>query len=169
MDCKKCQDALPDLLLDPGSAASTAAGAHLKECQACSEELRSLQKTFGLLDMWEAPEPSSYFDQRLAVRLREEQAQAPLSWMERLQQRLMLNTGRNFRPAAAGALGLVLLVVGGGTIANQAGGFHKNQTQVSATVVDLQILDKNDQALQEMDQILQDDGSSEDIGRTPST
>ena len=169
MDCKKCQDALPDLLLDPGSLASTAAGVHLEECRACRDELRSLQETFALLDMWEAPEPSPYFDQRLAVRLREEQAQPPLSWMERLQQRLTLNTGRNFRPAVAGALGLVLLVVGGETVANQTGVFHRNPPQVSATVVDLQILDKNDQAFQEMDQMLQDDGSSDDDGGTPST
>lgn len=171
MDCKKCHDALPDLMLDPGSAASEAAGDHLKECRACSDELRSLQATFTLLGMWETPEPSPYFDQRMAVRIREEQAQAPLSWLERLQQRLTLNTGRHFRPAVAGALGFVLLVIGGGTVANQTGSFHKDQPQqVSATVVDLQILDKNDQALQEMDQMLQDDGPSDDLeGGTPST
>ena len=69
---------------------------------------------------WQAPEPSPYFDQKLAVRLREEQAEAPAGWFERLKTRLLFNTGRQFRPAIAGALALVLLV-GGGTFADLSG------------------------------------------------
>ena len=66
----------------------------------------SLEATFALLDAWQAPEPSPYFDQKLAVRLREEQALAPAGWFERLKSRLLFNTGRQFRPALAGALGI---------------------------------------------------------------
>jgi hypothetical protein len=34
--------------------------------------------------------------------------------------------------------------------------------ETSATVTDLQILDKNDQVLQAMDQLLQEDGATDD-------
>ena len=79
-----------------------------------------MQATFALLDTWEAPEPSPYFDQKLAVRLREEQAHSPAGWFEQLKSRLLFNTGRQFRPALTGALALILLVAGG-TVANFAG------------------------------------------------
>ena len=102
-----------------------------------------MEATFALLDVWQAPEPSLYFDQKLAVRLREEQAKAPEGWFARLRTRLLFNTGRQFRPALAGALALVLLI-GGGTVANLS--YHSG-VEASATVTDLQIFDKNDQAL----------------------
>lgn len=113
------------------------------------------------------PEPSPYFDQKLAVRLREEQALAPAGWFERLKSRLLFNTGRQLRPALAGALALVL-IVGGGTFADMSGFLHP-KPQVSAAVEDLQILDKNDQALQTMDQLLQDGGSADDATTPPSS
>jgi hypothetical protein len=89
------------------------------------------------------------------VRLREEQANAPEGWLERWRSRLLFNTGRSFRPAVAGALAVVLLV-GGGTFA----GFHFTGGQTSATVNDLQIFDKNDQAIHTMD--LLDEPSNDD-------
>lgn len=167
MICHDCQSALPDLLLDPTALSNAAAREHLKSCAACNEELRSLEATFALLDSWQAPEPSPYFDQKLAVRLREEQASPAAGWMERVRSRLLFNTGRQFRPLVAGALALVLLVAGG-TFADLSGFPHSTKTQVSATVNDLQILDKNDQALQTMNLLLQDDGSSADDSAGPS-
>jgi anti-sigma factor RsiW len=160
MNCKKCQSALPDLLLDPGSAANTTARAHLATCASCAAELASLEATFALLESWQAPEVSPYFDQKLAVRLREEQQAAPAGWFERLQSRLMFNTGRQFRPAMASALALALLI-GGGTFGMTNLPRPSAKTEASATVRDLQILDKNDQALQQMDQLLQDDSPSD--------
>ena len=41
--------------------------------------------------------------------------------------------------------------------------------EASATVQDLQILDKNDQALQTMDQLLQDDSAGDDSATAPPT
>jgi hypothetical protein len=99
--------------------------------------------------------------------LREEQAMEPAGWFERLKSRLLFNTGRQFRPALVGALALIL-VIGGGTFANLSGLGH-SVPQTSATVQDLQILDKNDQAMQTMDQLLQDDGSGEDAATPPSS
>ncbi len=116
-----------------------------------------MQAVLGLLDMWRAPEPSAYFDQKLAVRLREEESKAPAGWFEQVKARLLFNTGRQFRPALAGALALVLLI-GGGAFADLSTS-PPHRIAASATVQDLQILDKNDQALQTMDQLLQDDGS----------
>ncbi|HEX3374538.1 MAG TPA: hypothetical protein VHS13_10035 [Edaphobacter sp.] len=160
MNCKDCQSVLLDLLLEPGAHSNTAARSHVASCAKCNHELKSLEATFALLDSWEAPEPSPYFDQKLAVRLREEQAKPPAGWFERMKARLLFNTGRQFRPALAGGLALILLV-GGGTFANLSG-FGRSTPQVSAAVQDLQILDRNDQALQTMDQLLQDDGPGDD-------
>ena len=156
MTCNR-QSRLPDLLLNPASAGDP----HLKSCPDCQEELRSLQQVSALLDTWTAPEPSAYFNQKLAVRLREEIAAPPASWWEKLQTRLQLNTGAHFRHALAGALGLAL-VVGGGTAASLSGILSPHHPQISATVQDLQILDRNDQAVQEMDQLLDDNSGATD-------
>ena len=155
MNCKDCQSVFLDLLLDPGAPSNAAARSHIESCAECKQEFESLEATFALLDTWKAPEPSPYFDQKLAVRLREEQALAPAGWFERMKGRLLFNTGRQFRPALAGALALIL-VVGGGTFADLSGLPRTRRPQTSAAVQDLQILDKNDQALQTMDQLLQE-------------
>jgi hypothetical protein len=84
-----------------------------------------------------------------------------------MKSRLLFNTGRQFRPALTGALALILLV-GGGTVANFSIATN-GSPEVSATVQDLQILDKNDQAFQSMDQLLQDDGQAEDPSGPPSS
>jgi hypothetical protein len=167
MNCHDCQSALPDLLLDPAAPSNTATRAHIDSCTECRQELETLQATMSLLDTWEAPDPSPYFDQKLAVLLREEQAKAPAGWFERMRSRLLFNTGRQFRPALAGAFALALLI-GGGTFANLSD-LHVAKSQASATVEDLQILDKNDQALQTMDQILLDDSSADEAGVPPSS
>jgi hypothetical protein len=168
MNCKDCQSVLLDLLLDPGAPSNAAARSHLESCDKCNQEFKSLEATFVLLDTWKAPEPSPYFDQKLAVRLREEQARAPESWFERLKSQLLFNTGRRFRPALAGALALILLI-GGGTFANLSGFGRRSSPQASAAVQELQIFDKNDQALQAMDQLLQDDGPADDAAASPSS
>jgi hypothetical protein len=164
MNCQHCQSVLSDLLLDPKAASNAAARQHLASCPSCNEEFKALEATFALLDTWQAPEPSRYFDQKLAVRLREEQVQAPAGWFERLKTRLMFNTGRQFRPALAGGLALLLLI-GGGTVASFSNFSSPQSPEASATLQDLQILDKNDQSLRMMDQLLQDDaGSTDDNG-----
>lgn len=180
MNCKSCQTALPDLLLEDsidakdaigsgvcqtGSTTKSHAMAHLAACSACAKELASLQATMSLLDSWESPQISPYFDQKLTVRLREEQAAPAAGWFEQLRTRLLLNTGRQFRPALAGALALVLVVGGGGFGILSVS--HPTPVEASATVKDLQILDKNEQALQQMDQLLQDDQAPADNAGGP--
>ncbi len=163
MNCKDCQKELADHLFEPelSEASSSPLGAHLADCEPCSRELAELRETMSLLDAWDAPEPSPYFDQKLAVMLREEQAKAPAGWMERMKERLLFNTGRQFRPAMAGALALAVLL-GGGSFAGLTVFHHSNtKVQASAAVEDLQILDRNDQAIQQMDQLLQDDDDND--------
>lgn len=157
-DCKSFAKELPDLVLTPGAMPSLAAAAHLRTCPPCAEEYRSFQDTFAALDRWVAPEPSAYFDQKLGVRLREEQAAPAMSWLERLQTSLTLNTGRTFRPLTAGALALAL-IVGGGSLYTFYPGAQPaaHAPGASATINDLQILDRNDEAFQQLDQLQQDD------------
>ena len=158
MNCKTFQNELPDLVLTANAKPSVAAVAHMRACPPCAEEYLSFQSTFATLDMWQAPEPAPYFDQKLAVRVREEQAAPKMTWLESLKARLLFNTGRSFRPVAVGALALAL-VVGGGGVA-----FYPANTptvpQTSATVNDLQILDRNEQAFQQLDELQQDDDNS---------
>jgi anti-sigma factor RsiW len=84
----KCEQ-LRDELLDLASARATAsaeAQAHLDACENCARELASLRQTMNLLDEWQVPEPSPYFDQRLKARVREESAKAAPGWLEWLRK-----------------------------------------------------------------------------------
>ena len=167
MNCKDCQLSLPNLLLDAAALSNDAAREHLAACASCNEQFSSLKATFDLLDSWKAPEPSPYFDQKLAVRIREEQAAPPAGWFERMRARLLFNTGRQFRPAMVAALALVI-IAGGGTAADLS--LHSSApVQASATINDLQILDNNAQAIQTMDQLMQDDASSDDSATPPQS
>jgi len=138
----KCQE-IEDLMLDAAAGAGApvpALNEHVRGCAACAAKLADMQKTMALLDEWQAPEPSPYFDTRLAARMREERAKpqraAWLAW---------------FRlPVLAGALGLILMM-GGGIRWFTAGHFGSGTTvsdKVVATpgtaVGDLQALDKNE-------------------------
>jgi anti-sigma factor RsiW len=154
MNCKTCQAELPNILFDPAAPRNAAARAHIATCTECARELASFEATMALLDAWQSPEISPYFDQKLAVRLREEQASPAPGWLERIRTRLLLNTGRQFRPALATAMAL-LLIAGGGTVGITAFQ-HSQPVHVSAAVNDLLILDKNQQALQQVDQLLED-------------
>jgi hypothetical protein len=56
----------------------------------------------------------------------------------------------------------LLLIAGGGTVGITAFQQRPQPVQASATVNDLQILDRNEQALQQMDQLLQDAAAETD-------
>ena len=152
MNCKDCQSRLPDLFLSRTSSAEV--NSHLSACQACREELESLQATFALLNTWQAPEPTVFFDQRLAAHLREEVTQPRLGFFGHLRDRILFGSSVQLRPALAGALAFAL-IVGGGAFA----GINAFQpaAQPSATVHDLLLLNQNQQAIQQLDQLLQED------------
>ena len=168
MNCTHCQNALPDLLLDPNSTQALSVQAHLSSCASCQEELAQLHATFALLDSWTAPEPGPWFDGRLRARLREETAAQPEGFFERLRSTLLFSTGRQLRPVLAGALALVL-VVSGGTAVTVSHVLHPDAVEASAAVQDLQIIDRNDQALQTMDQLLQEDATDDGSAAPPAS
>jgi hypothetical protein len=71
MKCDQVRETLPDLAagsLEPSAEMQE----HLHACAPCAERLQEFRQTMALLDTWEAPEPSAYFDTRLQARLRGE-------------------------------------------------------------------------------------------------
>jgi anti-sigma factor RsiW len=81
MTCKEARE----YLLDGDERNSVAElNEHLNACASCAQELESMQRTMALLDEWQAPEPSPYFDSRLRARLREVAAE-PRSWLSWLR------------------------------------------------------------------------------------
>ena len=92
MNCNQIHELLPELAT--GMDAAPEVQKHIASCASCEVHLRDLQKTMALLDEWQAPEPSPYFDTRLQARLSQERreerrremarpAAGWLSWMWR--------------------------------------------------------------------------------------
>ena len=131
---------------------------HIAECAECAEELASMEKTWKVLDEWQAPEPSPFFDAKLYARLREEQATPPATLFERAKAWLLYSTNLQMRQLAAGSLGAALLIIGGGTFA-----LLDQQVapvpQTSATVRDLQSYDGNAQLFQQLNALDGDEDS----------
>ncbi|HTU51881.1 MAG TPA: hypothetical protein VMF56_14915 [Acidobacteriaceae bacterium] len=152
MKCEKLQSYLPDMIFDP-TRVPTEAMQHVKECAGCAGELKELQATMQLLDSWKAPEPSPYFDTRLAVRLREAREFEAPGWMERLRLRLLFGSNLHLRPAVAAVFALLVIVSGGsymGVVSLNHTVAPSHPQAVSATVNDLELLDSNAQTLQQL-------------------
>lgn len=165
MDCNTCRTNLLELLDADGAASRPEVAAHLAACAHCRAELEELRATFALLDEWQAPEPTPYFDQRLHARLREAAAAKPEGLWERISSFVKFSTGRQFRPAMTGALAAVLLLAGSGTYFGLEG--FGSKVAPSATVNDLKVLDNNAQVEQQLDQLL--DNSNDDGGASPTS
>jgi hypothetical protein len=121
--------------------------------------LASLESTWKLLDQWQAPEPSAFFDAKLYARLRVEQTTTPASFFERAKAWLLYSSNLHLRPLAAGALATVL-VVGGGTFALLDYEQVAPVAQTSATVRDLQSYDGNAQMFQQLNALDGDEDSA---------
>jgi hypothetical protein len=164
MICRKVKANLENLLFDPESVPADVRS-HVKECTACSQELASLEATMNLMDEWQAPEPTAYFDSRLAVRLREEQRAEPAGLLERIRARVLFGSNVHLRPLAVGALAL-LIIIGGGTYAGLMTSNPAAPIKASATIEDLKSLDDNAQVFQQLNALDQNDqgdsGSSSD-------
>src|SRR5271156_6275721 len=79
MKCEEIREMMPDLASGLMGMSPEIDG-HLAGCAACSGKLNEFRRTMALLDEWQAPEPSPYFDVRLRARLREEAARPPAGW-----------------------------------------------------------------------------------------
>jgi len=163
MKCTEIRELLPDLAAGMGPARPEIEN-HLVSCAECAGKLQEIRKTMALLDEWQAPEPSPYFDVRLRARLREEAA-APatggLNWLR--------------RPALAVALA-VLMVASmtflrfNGKIMDLTGATQSPMAQMDAgpgtAVGDLQALDKNHDLYSDFD-VLDDLEVQSDVTANP--
>lgn len=146
--CKKTEEHLADLLLDP-SAAPDEARKHVGACEGCRRELDELRATMGLMDAWEAPEPSPYFFTRLNARMREVRAAQPAGWLNRLRARFVYGPRMHARPLTAMALTVALLVGGGAylSVSDLLQPAQQASASDPAVVHDLQTLENNSQVL----------------------
>ena len=137
MNCNEIRERMPDVAA--GFAPATAdEEKHFATCAACAEQLKSMRATMALLDEWQTPKPSPYFDVRLQARLREEMAKPPAGWMYWFR-----------RPVLAAAL-TVLLGVGVGLLFTRSSGIYgqgdnpvAEVAEPGTAVSDLQALEKN--------------------------
>jgi hypothetical protein len=161
MVCREVKENLPDLLLAPKQA-SAEVRAHVDGCAECGKELKELEATMALMDTWEAPEVSPYFDTRMGVLLREEREAAPAGWLERMRARLLFGNHISMRPLMAGAMALVV-AAGVGTYVG-LDGFSTHRTtptvQASPVIKDLQSMDDNAQIFQQLSTLDQQDADS---------
>jgi anti-sigma factor RsiW len=79
MNCNEIRELMPDLASGI-SEGGQEVKRHLEGCVECAGKLKEFRATMALLDEWQAPEPSPYFDTRLQARLREEQAHQAAGW-----------------------------------------------------------------------------------------
>lgn len=105
----------------------------------------------GLLDYWEAPEPSPYFVSRLDARMREERLAEPAGWLARLRARFAYGPTTHVRPLAAMAMTIMLLLGGGTYLGITDWDQTANPPGQAAVVHDLQTLDSNAQLLDQLE------------------
>jgi hypothetical protein len=138
MKCDEIREMMPDLASGLMEVTPEVSG-HLTGCGACAATLEEFKQTMALLDEWQSPEPSPYFDVRLQARLREEMAKPEVTWLAWFR-----------RPALAAAL-TVLMAFGIGMFLRNDGGIKPKDnvvatneaTQPGTAVSDLQALEKN--------------------------
>jgi len=143
MKCDEIRERMPDLASGLAESTPEISG-HLATCGACVGKLEELRQTMALLDEWQTPEPSPYFDVRLQARLREEMAKPQAGWLAWFR-----------RPVLAASL-TVLMGIGVGLFFARNSGIYEPgegervaimETQAQAepgtAVSDLQALEKN--------------------------
>jgi predicted anti-sigma-YlaC factor YlaD len=165
MKCNETRELMPDLAA--GLAAATPeVKAHLDSCAECAGKLEAFRQTMSLLDEWQAPEPSPYFDVRLRARLRDESAKESAGWLRWLR-----------KPVLAASFALVM-VVGVSLVRMNSGERAKNTTSSQASVGaqspaepgtavgDLQALEKNQNLYSDFD-VLDDLAVQPDVTANP--
>ncbi|MGA7080908.1 MAG: hypothetical protein WBQ43_15170 [Terriglobales bacterium] len=168
MNCNQIRELLPDLAAGM-ELATPEVSAHIASCKDCAVHLRDLQKTMALLDEWQAPEPSPYFDTRLQARFREERRQEmgrpQAAWFHWLH-----------RPAWAGSLAAIIFVAA--LLVGNRSYFAPTETiatkppslslpvEPGTAVGDLQALDRNDDLYADFD-MLDDLQVQDDVTANP--
>jgi hypothetical protein len=161
MKCNEIRELLPDLAAG-FVAAKPEVNDHLRSCADCAGTLAEFRKTMALLDEWEAPEPSPYFDTRLHARLRDEAVQQRSRWASWISLR---------RAALAVSLAAVV-IVGAAVLRLQEKKFHHRNVTVATIaqpgtpVGDLQALDQNQDIYSDSD-LLDDLQVQQDVNANP--
>jgi len=162
MKCEEVRGLMPDLASGLMETPPEI-GAHVAACPACAEKLQEFRQTMALLDEWQAPEPSPYFDVRLQARLREEMAKPRAGWLAWFR-----------RPVLAAAL-TVLIGVGVGLFFTENGNhvedvavndFSAQVNEPGTAVGDLQALDRNHDIYSDFD-LLDDLQVQHDVEANP--
>jgi predicted anti-sigma-YlaC factor YlaD len=159
MKCNETRELMPDLAA--GLAAVTPeVKTHLDSCAECAGKLEAFRQTMSLLDEWQVPEPSPYFDVRLRARLREESAKPSAGWLGWLR-----------KPVLAASFALVMVV--GVSLVRMNSGERGNHTAASpvaaepgTAVGDLQALEKNQNLYSDFD-VLDDLAVQPDVTANP--
>ena len=158
MTCPEIRQLMPDLAagLNP---VTPQVKEHLRTCGSCAGKLEEFRQTMALLDEWQAPEPSPYFDVRLQARRREETAKPVSRWLQWVG-----------KPALA--LSLAVLMVVSVTLFRTNGGVRHEQgtsapvAEPGTAVGDLQALDKNHELYSDFD-VLDDLEVQHDVTANP--
>jgi anti-sigma factor RsiW len=159
MKCNEIREVMPDLAAGL-MAVTPEVKAHLDSCTECAGKLEAFRQTMSLLDEWQAPEPSPYFDVRLGARLREESARASAGWLSWLR-----------KPVLAASFAL-MMVVGVSLVRMNSG--ERGSTTASSMVAaepgtavgDLQALEKNQNLYSDFD-VLDDLSVQQDVTANP--
>jgi predicted anti-sigma-YlaC factor YlaD len=158
MKCKEVCERMPDLAAG-FDGATPEIHDHLNACPDCSSKLVELRSTMALLDEWQVPEPSPYFDVRLMARVREKRTNAA-GWLFWLR-----------KPALAVAMA-VLLIASITLFRTDAGYRNHGESGTVAmappgtAVGDLQALDKNGELYSDFE-LLDDMSVQSDVSANP--
>ena len=157
MMCEKLRPQLMEAVLSGPQAMSPEAREHVRGCAACANELASFGATMALLDEWQTPEPSPYFNSRLMARVREEAAAPARSWFAWLRRPVLAVVAAVLFAAGVGLLQLDRLYEEHNTFADNNNGAVRVVNAPGTAVGDLQYLDKNADLFAEFDAL---DGQS---------
>ena len=139
MNCQELRERMPEVAAGFGELTAEESK-HVESCGGCAEQLKSMRQTMAVLDEWQTPEPSPYFDVRLRARLREEMAKPQAGWLQWFR-----------RPVLAAAL-TVLMGVGVGLFFTRTSHIYTPTgssisdnfpPEPGTAVSDLEALDKN--------------------------
>jgi predicted anti-sigma-YlaC factor YlaD len=157
MNCNQIREMLPELASGM-DARTPEVENHIASCAACAADLREFQKTMALLDEWQAPEPSPYFDTRLGARLseerREEMARPAAGWLGWLRRPAWVMSAAGVVLAGALAVGIGM---GGRSYIYVSDSIPTKPPSLSlpvqpgTAVGDLQALERNDELYADFD------------------
>jgi predicted anti-sigma-YlaC factor YlaD len=159
MKCNEICELMPDLAAGLDTV-TPEVNKHLESCAGCAGKLNEFRQTMALLDEWQVPEPSPYFDVRLRARLREEATRQPAGWWQWIR-----------KPALAVSLA-VLMVMSITLFRTDAGrnpasdGPRAMAAAPGTAVGDLQALDKNSELYSDFE-ILDDLQAQQDVDANP--